>query len=127
MSNGMNPNAMLPYWQSQLWRDLMQFVTMLFALYASHVGVRNNDKIQQVEQKQGVAADKAEVVKDKIEAKEEEDASSKGIQLYSTWKYLEDVSSHSMSAKDIGKAAEARALYDAHVKKHGKKASAKDD
>lgn len=109
-------------------RDFMQLITMLFCFYTANIGSRNQDKIEQVEQKQTQvankqddAAKKAEAVKETLDSKIEDDTEARGVQLYSTWKYLDDIATMSGSAKDKHKAEEAKKIYDAHLKKYGTK------
>lgn len=97
---------------------------MALMLYIATVSASNHSKMQDVEAqqkevivRQETAATKAEVVKQVLETKIEDDSEQRGIQLYSTWKYLEDVASASMQRKDKEKADEARKLYERHLKK----------
>lgn len=108
----------------QIVRDIIQFLTVGLTMYVASVSASNHSKMKDVEEqqkevivRQESAATKAEVVKHVLETKLEDDSEQRGIQLYSTWKYLEDVATASGGRKDREKADEARRLYERHLKK----------
>lgn len=107
-------------------RDFINLLTLAFCFYTANVGSRNQEKIERVEQKQtevvvkqDVAAKNAEEVKQALDGRYEDDIKSQGVQLYSTWRYLEDMAVSTGHKQDKDKAIEARRLYDAHIKKYG--------
>lgn len=107
-------------------RDCIQLITLMFCFYTANVGSRNQDKIVEVEKKQtevavkqDVAAENAERVKENLDGKLKEDTQARGVQLYSTWRYLDDVANASGQKIDKDKALESKRLYDAHIQKHG--------
>lgn len=115
----------------QIGRDVLQFLTMVFVFYTASIGSRTSDRVETVEQrqtetlaKQQEAANKTERVKVRLDERAEEDVKSMGIQLYSSWKYLEDVANASGLPRDVGKAAEAKKVYEDHLKKYGAKLAA---
>ena len=115
----------------QIVRDLIPLLTIVVTFYTANLGVRNSDKIEAVEArqtetlaKQQEAANKTERVKVRLDERAEEDVKSMGIQLYSSWKYLEDVANASGLPRDVGKAAEAKKVYEDHLKKYGAKLAA---
>lgn len=133
MSNGTpnnQPNSQ-PYTNRELIRDVFAGIQSLLLFYVTVISTNNrnnHDRLGQVEQRQEQQEDTASRVKQKLEEKLaqdqkkiEEEVRSQGIQLYSTWRYLEDVSEVSGLAKDVNKAAEAKKLYEEHIKKYNSK------
>ena len=112
----------------QIVRDLIPLLTIVVTFYTANLGVRNSDKIEAVEArqaetlaKQQEAVTKTERVKARLDERTEEDAKATGVQLYSSWKYLEDLANASGLPRDTAKAAEARKVYEDHLKKHNGK------
>lgn len=106
-------------------RDFIQLVTLMFCFYTANVGSRNNEKIEVVEKKQNEvvikqdeAAKKADEVKETLESKMDDDIKTTGVQLYSSWKYLDDVANTTGKMGDVIKAEEAKKLYQYHLKKY---------
>lgn len=127
-SNGNGYTAGHTHPAVQIGRDILQFLTMVFVLWTAQQSSQNNDQIRKVETRQEVvidkqreAAQKTTEVKETLDEKSAADEKALGIQLYSTWKYLEDVAALSMRPQDVGKAAEAKKVYENHLKKHNNK------
>lgn len=114
--DGYQPAGQHPAYQ--LARDILQLVILVLTMYATTVSSKNTERIESVGQKQEAAAEKTTAVKDQLEARQAEEARALGVQLYSTWKYLEDVAAASGSVRDSLKAAEAKKLYQDHIAKY---------
>lgn len=124
MSNGTPtppPPAHHPIWQADhpVWKIIRDLVIFIASIVAASFGISNHSKIQDVEQRQNEAATTATEVKQQLEVKSAEDAKKAGVSLYSDWKYLQDVADTSGSPRDEAAAAEAKRLYEAHVRKNG--------
>lgn len=75
------------------------------------IGCRQNEHSKEINQKS------SEVLSNQAEAKEKASI-TQGIQLYSSWKYLDDLAQYTGSPKDKQKAVEAKKLYDEYIAKY---------
>src|SRR5690348_15454324 len=115
-------------WQ-QVVRDalsVVQIVALAYLAGQSHQNVGRIEAVQtQVDQraeeittKQDHTAKRAAQVQATLEAQTREDVKARGVQLYSAWKYLEDVAAATGSKADADAAAEAKKAYAEHLRKY---------
>lgn len=109
------------HWAVQIAQMFFQFLTLALTLYIAHLGSKNQDKINEVGDKQEQAADAAKNVKKTLAVQEEKNSQAIEIQLWSTWKYLESIAQETNNPTDKTKADEAKKTYNEFVKMNREK------
>lgn len=122
-----------PYNWPQLIRDalgVLQVIVLAYLAGQSHehgnqiqaVQTQVDQKAEEITTKQDHASKTATEVKRALADQEKDATRARGVQLYSAWKYLEDVAAATGDKKDADAATEAKKAYAEHLKKydHGK-------
>ena len=128
MSNGNLPPPSDDKWERRAFYLFQCLITIWILIQST----KNNTDVQQVnrnvevvdnkvEQKATEIVTKQDTAATKITEKAEVDAKAMGVQLYSTWKYLQDVATDSGNPKDKEEADKARKLYEEFIRKHNGK------
>ena len=113
----------------QIIRDVLavvQVVALAYLAGQSHQNVNRIEAVQsqvdakaeEITTKQDHSARRTAQVQATLEARTKEEDRARGVQLYSSWKYLEDVAEAEPTKANQDAAAEAKRTYAEHLKKH---------